>query len=239
MTISATTNQEDALAELLQATSGDDLAEILLEPDTEPDMNPDTSAVEALAAQLADLGAIDTATEPKLEPKKPEGAAVTPAKAEKPTKLKVERKHYANKVDRMKDRMGADLGGLVALEEGDDIEAKREGVFAALQESGVKVQNRIAFVLEFVTGKSAKLNGVMQTAFKLLKADGSITTGDDGNMIKALTAQGKTIRTARAMGNNAIAALRTLKVVTKDEKGGYVANPQSVVLTKMNSMLAL
>lgn len=238
-------SQEDALADLM--ASLEDPGEILLSGIEEELSTPVAKTPEA---EL--LAAIDVAAEPAISgagaqagPSPASISKVEAAAPAKPERKAPVRKHYASKVDRLQDKIGADLGDYTVLEvadgalEGDSLAAKQAETIKAIEESGVKVQNRITFILEFMAGKSAKLNGVISTAFRLLKSDGAITTGDAGNLQVALVKDGKTMASARSMTNNTIAAMRALKVMDKDPSGKYVANPQSLVLMKLNSMLAL
>ncbi|MGV2866382.1 hypothetical protein [Achromobacter sp. AGC39] len=244
MTMTATAdaqeNSELALEALLQDLGGD--AEILLtEDDATSPVVPEMPAIEPLVMASAE-------PTPEVETT-PEAAAPEAADVEEPAAKKAPkapaapRKHYANKVERITDKLGADLGDYIVLEmadavlEGAELQAKQNETLEAIKAAGVKVQNRITFVLEFMAGRSAKLNDVLTLAFKLLKEEGSITVGDEGNLISGLVAAGKKISSARAMGNNTIAALRTLKVMSKDADGRYVPNAESLVLAKMNSML--
>jgi hypothetical protein len=41
------------------------------------------------------------------------------------------------------------------------------------------------------------------------------------------------------MGNNTLAAMRDFAVIQKDAEGRYVANPESLILMKVNAMLDL
>lgn len=238
VTADAQENSELALEALLQDLGGD--AEILLteEGDQAAPVLNESGAVEPLVMATA---------EPAVEGNPALEAAASeceePATAKKAKAPAAPRKHYANKVERITDKLGADLGDYIVLEmadatlEGADLAAKQNETLDAIKAAGVKVQNRITFVLEFMSGRSAKLNDVLASAFKLLKEEGSITVGDEGNLISGLVAAGKKISSARAMGNNTIAALRTLKVISKDADGRYVPNAESLVLAKMNSML--
>lgn len=240
VTADAQENSELALEALLQDLSGDG-AEILLteEGDEAAPTLAEPPVVEPLVMASAEPVA-DAQPAPEA-PASEEGEA--PAEVKKAKAPAAPRKHYANKVERITDKLGADLGDYIVLEmadaalEGADLQAKQNETLEAIKAAGVKVQNRITFVLEFMAGRSAKLNDVLASAFKLLKEEGSITVGDEGNLISGLVAAGKKISSARAMGNNTIAALRTLKVISKDADGRYVPNAESLVLAKMNSML--
>lgn len=180
--------------------------------------------------------AVEEVTKPKKERKPRE------AKPETERKAPV-RKHYASKTERLQDKLGAALGDYTVLEladsllEGDALKAKQDETMLALKEAGVKVQNRMTFFMEFVSGRSSKLNEVAKTALKLLHTEGKIGMGEKGNLYLALLAHPYSSATAKAMGGNTILAMKLLKMISQGEKGEYVPNPNSLYLMKLNSML--
>lgn len=189
------------------------------------------------AARLAERTA-------KREKKEAEKAAKR-AEREAAKKDAPVRKHYATKVERVTDKLGAQLGDYTVLTlsdaalTGDELAAKQAETLAILNEAGVKVQNRMTLLLEFVAGKQANLNEVIGRAFKVLHAEGHITVGEKGNFHQNLLAKPYSVSAARAMGNNTLAAMRDFKVIAKDADGKYVANPESLILMKVNAMLGL
>lgn len=213
----------------IQAVS---VEEIAAEEQNEP--------VDAPAAEIPDGEGVTAAEAPKKKggSRKKKTEAGEPGEA----KPKTERKFYANKVERITDKLGNKLGEYTVLElqdallEGDALKAKQQETLDAIKTSGKKVQGRITFILEFIAGKSSKLNNVIVTAIKLLKSDGKITTGVEGNLYGALIARPYTPYAAKAMGGNTLLALKALKVIVPNEKGEYVANEQSLVLAKLNAM---
>lgn len=171
-------------------------------------------------------------------------AATTEAK---PEKVRVPRKHYTNKAERIKDRLGDSLGeytvltlddAAAALDE-DALKAKMDDTMSLIAGMSKKKQNRAGFLLEFVSGKKATLNNVMAIALKKLSEDGALTTGKEGNYLTALLAVPYSPAAARAMGGNTVAVLEDLKLIVPDGKGKYVANPESLLLAKVNEMLGL
>lgn len=196
------------------------------------------------AAKKAEQEAARAAAATKRKKEREEKAAKRAAeKAEKPAP--VPRKHYASKVERVTDKLGETLGDYTVLTlsdaalAGDELAAKQAETLEILKGAGVKVQNRMTMLLEFVAGKSSKLNEVIDRAFKLLKTDGHITVGEKGNFHQNLLAKPYSVAAARAMGNNTLAAMRDFKVIAKDAEGKYVANPESLILMKINGMLGL
>lgn len=160
-------------------------------------------------------------------------------KADKPT-----RKHYASKEERLTDKLGDKLSGFLVLTSsdaklvGDELAAKQAETIEVLKGAGLKVQNRMTMLLEYVAGKNTNgLNKAILRAIGLLKRDGHIKTGDKGNFHLDLIANPYSVAAARAMGNNTVAALRNLQMIAKAEDGTYVPNPESLVLTKVNKML--
>lgn len=218
MGLNTTQNVEDSTLAELMAALGDD-----------------GSATQALLSEVS-----VPVEEVKIE--EVLSAPIVSATSKVETRVKAEpkaKKHYTNKVDRMKDTLGADFGKAMLLERG-DLElkgkaraAKEDEVSALIKDSGVKVQNRITFILEFAQGKTASLNNVMQTALDLLESDGKITSGEKGNLVEALLKSGKTIATSRAMANNTITAMRTLRVIIGKEPQVFYANPESVILDRL------
>lgn len=179
----------------------------------------------------------------RKEEREAKAAARAAAAAAKPAP--VPRKHYASKVERVSDKLGEHLGDYTVLTlsdaqlTGDELKAKQQETLDVLSKAGVKVQNRMTLLLEFVAGKSSKLNEVIARAFTLLHKDGHIKTGDKGNLHENLLSKPYSPSAARAMGNNTIAAMRDFKVIVKDEEGKYVANPESLILMKVNGMMEL
>lgn len=196
------------------------------------------------AAKKAEQDAARAAAAAKRKTEREEKAAKRAAeKAAKPAP--VPRKHYASKVERVTDKLGEHLGDYTVLTlsdaalTGDELKAKQQETLDVLKVAGVKVQNRMTLLLEFVAGKQSKLNEVIQRAFTLLHKDGHLTVGEKGNFHQNLLAKPYSAAAARAMGNNTLAAMRDFKVIAKDAEGKYVANPESLILMKVNGMLGL
>lgn len=203
--------------------------------------------VEADAAKAAKKAEAEAAKKVAAE-KKAEAAAAKKAEREAAKAAKpapVPRKFYATKVERVSDKLGAQLGDYTVLTvtdaalTGSDLAAKQQETLDIIKKAGSKVQNRMTLLIEFVAGKSSKLNEVITRALTLLKNDGHIKTGDKGNLHANLIAKPYSPAAARAMGNNTVAALRDLKLIAKGADGSYVANPESLMLIKVNGMLGL
>lgn len=168
-------------------------------------------------------------------------AAKAAAKAAEPPK--VPRVKYENKTDLMKARLGADLGNYMVLEtsdaalEGDALKAKQDETLELIDGMSQKVKNRANFLMTFMHS-GGKLNEVVERAFRVLKTEGNITTGDKGNFHLNLIGRPYSVAAARAMGNNTVAMLKHLKVLV-GEKGTYTPNPDSLILAKVNGQLGL
>lgn len=195
-------------------------------------LTPEEKAAKKKAEQEARAAARD-AKKAEREAKKAEKPAPTP------------RKHYTSKVERITDKLGDKVGDYTVLTlsdaalTGDDLAAKQQETLAMVKNAGVKVQNRMTMILEFVAGKSSKLNEVIERAFKLLNSEGKLTVGEKGNFHQNLLAKPYSPAAARAMGNNTLAAMREFKVIAKNAEGEYVANPESLILMKTNQLLGL
>jgi len=198
------------------------------------------------ASLLSDASAhVPDAEVPTPAPKK--GAAPKKDKEPKEPKEKkapVMRKHYANKSERVTDKLGAELGAYTVLElsdaslTGDELATKQAETMEIMKAAGVKIQMRMGYLMEFAAGKASELNLVATTALKVLKTDGKITTGESGNLHLELVKK-YSKGSANSMGNNTIAAMRSLKMISLSAKGEYVANPTSLFLMKLNPMVGL
>jgi hypothetical protein len=167
-------------------------------------------------------------------------AAAAPAKARTP------RVHYVNKTDRIKARLGANLGNYLVLEiadadlEGDALKAKQDETLAVIDAMSVKVKNRASLLLDFLSGKTGKPNEILKRALDVLAADGKITTGDNGNLHKNLLAKPYSVSAARAMGRNTVTVMeKTKMIVAGANKGEFLPNPSSLFLAMANEMTGL
>lgn len=246
-------NSLDALLADLNLLPDDDEVVVEKEVDVEPESLIESAEISAATFDEILNGGGDDVLEGE-EPEEYEEplaavAEVKPTKKAKApkepkvAKVKAEpRKHYANRVERIVDKLGASLGDYTVLEladamlEGTALKAKQQATLDIIKTSGKKVQNRQTFILEFIAGKSATLNGVIKSAVTILNNDGFITTGIEGNLHKALLAKPYSVNAAKAMGGNTLLALKTLKMVTQEGAGKYVANADSLILAKLNSM---
>lgn len=199
---------------------------------------------EAIEASLAlatpegvvEAGAVPTGTESDVQPE-------PAAEAAKPKRTPVPRKFYSNKADRLKDRMGDSLVEYTVLTMADagvtdeELKAKMDETLAIIAKMNKKEQNRASMFIEFIAGKKAKPNEVLDRTLKVLARDGFISTGKEGNVYLDLLKKPYSEGAARAMGGNTISMLADLKVLNADGKQKFVANPESLLLMKANTLL--
>ncbi|WP_087670343.1 hypothetical protein [Caballeronia humi] len=154
-------------------------------------------------------------------------------------KARSQRVHYANKTDRIKARLGTNLGNYLVLVleiadadlEGDALKAKQVETLAVIDAMSVKVKNSASILLDFLSGKTAKPNEILERALDVLAADGKITTGDNGNLHKNLIAKPYSPSAARAMGRNTVTIMQKTKmIVAGANKGEFLPNPKSLFL---------
>ncbi len=202
----------------------------------------------------ADLEAAVTraeATELMMAAATPEGGDLGAAPSEgavaegKTKRTPTPRKHYSDKVERLKDRVGESLAEYTVLTTADalvdeaELSAVMERTLEIIRQMNSKEKNRASNFIEFLSGKKAKLNNVLERVLKVLERDGHIQTGAEGNVIKDLLARPYSMASARAMGGNTIGMYADLKVIVPDGKGKFVANPDSLLLAKARALLAV
>lgn len=254
VTMTAALSEEDQLQSLLEelgvddaeiltaAPANDEVVVELAAPDlsAEPDMQElETIAARAEAAALM----IESATPDTDDGSAPtgEGSDVVVAA---PKKERVPRKHYSDKVERLKDRMGASLGEYMVLTTADALvedeaalQATMDATLQIIRDMNSKEKNRASGFIEFLSGKKAKLNNVLERVLSVLERDGYVQTGNEGNVFKDLLSRPYSPASARAMGGNTISMFADLKVILAEGKGRFVANPDSLLLAKAKSML--
>lgn len=217
-----------AAAEVTDTSVEDELNDALLEAAV-----GSAEAVEASVAAATD----DTDADPGAAP------TVEAEAAAKPKKTATPRKHYSDKVERLVDRVGDKLAEFTVLTINDapvDDEAMKatmDTTLGIIRGMNSKEKNRAGNFIEFLSGKRAKLNNVLERVLGVLERDGFLTTGNEGNVMKDLLAKPYSAAAARAMGGNTIGMFADLKVILADGKGRYVANPDSLLLMKAQAML--
>jgi hypothetical protein len=151
--------------------------------------------------------------------------------------------HYSDKVERLQARMGEQLGEYTVLTTADALvdEAQLAAVvdrtLEIMRAMNSKEKNRASNFIEWLSGKKAKLNNVLERVLIVLDRDGFVSTGNEGNVFKDLLARPYSPASARAMGGNTVGMFTDLKVIMADGKGRFVANPDSLLLMKAQSML--
>jgi hypothetical protein len=220
----------------------------------DPVMASEEPAVVEQELSDADLEAAVTraeATELMMAAATPEGGDLGAAPSEeavaegKTKRTPTPRKHYSDKVERLKDRVGESLAEYTVLTTADalvdeaELSAVMERTLEIIRQMNSKEKNRASNFIEFLSGKKAKLNNVLERVLKVLERDGHIQTGAEGNVIKDLLARPYSMASARAMGGNTIGMYADLKVIVPDGKGKFVANPDSLLLAKARALLAV
>lgn len=191
---------------------------------------------------LAELEALGTLGEKTGDASAPDSAAPAAATEKKPATPRVPRKHYTDRAERLKDQLGAGLEAVSMLTPQDATMAKDDAIertLAIIKGMNKKEQNRASNLVEFITGKRASLNTVLDRLLKLLHKDGFLTTGDKGNVMENLLAKPYAPNSARAMGANTVAVFADLMLIKADGRGRYVPNPESVLLALCNQKLGL
>lgn len=260
----STLDAGDDLDALLSSLTG----ETTIEADDAPETklaDPDEVDLDALLAgpmaELVDVPVETETTEEDLEvavsraeavelmmesatPEVDNPGAVPTEAATKGKRVATPRKHYSDKVERLKDRMGASLSEYTVLTTADamvdeeGLAVVMERTLEIIRQMNSKEKNRASNFIEFLSNKRAKLNNVLERVLKVLDRDGYLQTGAEGNVIKDLLARPYSMASARAMGGNTIGMYADLKVILPDTKGRYVANPDSLLLAKARSLLA-
>lgn len=201
-----------------------------------------------IAALLSEPGhaAAVAASEPK--PKKEKKAR---QKKEKPegegeTEPKAKREYFGkDKVRRIETKLGDQLGDYMVLTlsdaalEGEALKVAQRGTLDVINAMGEKVKNRATLLIEFIAGRRSSCNEIMLRALTILKKDGVLTRGAEGNLHKDLLARPYAENSARSMGDNTLRVLVGLKMVVPGEKNSLIANPESLLLMKANSLLEL
>lgn len=175
----------------------------------------------------------------------PTGTAgdVTAAAEPAAKKERAKRKFYTDKTERLRDKLGTGLAEYSVLTMADagvsdeELTKVMDSTMAIIKSMNKKEQNWAVKFIEYLAGKKSAMSEPTARILSVLKRDGFLTTGNDGNVFKDLVSKPYSAGAARAMGGNNIGMLRDLKVIVQDAKGKYVANPDSLLLAKANSML--
>jgi hypothetical protein len=154
------------------------------------------------------------------------------------------RVHYSDKTQRIIDRLGDKASEFTVLTladaelDEDAIKLVMAETFDTIRKMNKKQQARAGLLMDFVSGKSTRLNEVATRTLKLLHSSGAVSMGKDGNLLKDLLAKPYSPGAARAMGGNTVGMFEDLKLVVKDGVN-YRVNPESLLLAKTNSLLGL
>lgn len=248
---------EDLLAaedqfDAMMADNDDDmldalLADPVLATPAEATLEDLESAVGAAEATEASMAAATEDSLGSFSPTEVSEAAVAGTAEPKAKRVATPRKHYTDKVERLKDRVGDMLSEYTVLTTEDalvdesELGAVMERTMEIIRAMNSKEKNRASNFIEFLSGKRAKLNTVLERVLTVLDRDGLVQTGNEGNVMKDLIARPYSPASARAMGGNTISMYADLKVIIPEAgaRGKFVANPDSLLLMKARSMLSV
>lgn len=217
------------------------------------DLN-DEAAIEAAIADIEKAEAVQDHY--AAEEGAPEAEAATASdKPKKEKKAKEPRVTYVgNKASEvLKARLGDKTNEMLVLEVEDtsldpaELEAKQSELLKLLNtrpgtSDGGATQKKVAEKIVMLFGwlkNGGKLNEVMLRTFTILAKDGHLTSGDKGNLHAELLAKPYSVGTCRAQAGQMFAMLPMLKVVSKEEKGRYVLNPNSMIFAGVKAQLGL
>lgn len=209
----------------------------------------DIEKAEAVQEHYADEGEdAPEAAEATDKPKKEK-------KAKAPKEPKAPRITYVGHKasDVLQARLGGKANEMLILEAEDALlepaalEAKQHELLALLNKrpgtgEGGSTQKKVAEKVVMLFGwlkNGGKLNEVMLRTFTVLAKDGHLTSGDKGNLHAELLAKPYSVGTARAQAGQMFAMLPMLKVVSKEEKGRYTLNPNSMIFEVVKAQLGL
>lgn len=102
-----------------------------------------------------------------------------------------------------------------------------------------KVREKIIMLMTWMAGGgTGALNEVLRRTFAVLSKNGTLTSGDKGNLQQDLLAKPYSMGTARSQANQMFMALPELGLTLKS-KGAMTPNPDSIMLQAINAQLGL
>lgn len=203
-------------------------------------------AIEVSVAAATPTGVIEAGAAPSGEiPAAMSFSSVSDAvpAAATPKRTAIPRKHYTDKTERLKDKLGAGLAEYSVLTLADagvtdaELSVVMENTMVIIRGMSGKAQNWAVKLIENLSGKKSSMSEVTARIFKLLRQDGFVTTGNTGNMYLNLLEKPYSPGAARAMGGNNLAMMLALRIIEADGKGRFVPNHDSLLLMKANSLL--
>lgn len=176
-----------------------------------------------------EAAAVLKAAEPTPEPEKPAEPKIYWGK---------------NKLGRLEHRLGENVDNVMLFDinDGDLDEADRAALIAGnktyFKTLPVKVQDQSTSILEFVGGRSYRMNPSVDITVRLLGKAKVLTAGDKGNLYLRLRDL-YSIGSARSMGGATILALKALEIVKMTGVGTFTPNPNSALLALLSAKLLL
>lgn len=239
--------RDTSLETLLRALDNLDLNE--LEKAVTADASPvELEALEnaIAAAEKTEAAAVDPLSSVMTPVRSSEEMVKKEKKAETSSRDTVKTVGFAGV---LKNRIGEDISSLYITEDCDEETKKKENetVIAMLDDrvlcSQKKVAEKMLAFFPFLTGHSNECNKVLKIAFTLLHQEGALTTTKNGNLFKALRANGYSAGTANAQSGQVFTLFLLLKIVGENKGSGAVRrfeeNPKSHICQTALSRLGL
>lgn len=81
------------------------------------------------------------------------------------------------------------------------------------------------------------LNEVTARTIKVMKRDGQLVGGDEGNLVKELLTKPYSLKTARSQGNQMLQLFTALKIGVRTSRGTLVLNEESIIWERLETLM--
>lgn len=111
---------------------------------------------------------------------------------------------------------------------------------AGLEHAPKKVQDRMTYFVEYVSGKVDAINSFQETAIKILCKEGKIDAKKGGSFQRAMydyPTHPYRAGTVNSCTASSLKAMQLLKIVIKNERNEWVPNPKSTYLPVLRQKL--
>ncbi|MBE0438080.1 MAG: hypothetical protein IBX56_20055 [Methylomicrobium sp.] len=81
------------------------------------------------------------------------------------------------------------------------------------------------------------LNEVTARAIKVMKRDGQLVGGDEGNLVKELLTKPYSLKTARSQGSQMLQLFTALKIGVRTSRGTLVLNEESIIWERLEALM--
>lgn len=148
--------------------------------------------------------------------------------------------------DLLKVKLGAAAADILVFDINDaaltpeDLAVKRQAFVDRMNDPNAiadKVRDKATMLLTWLN-KGGELNEVLKRAFTVLRKEGTLTSGDKGNLQLNLLAKPYSIGTARSQASQIFMLFPELGITVKG-KGSMAPNPDSALLPMINDRLGL